>query len=149
MRKSPNQRSHPSKVGIPSKIRPSSYPAQGFKEESPSLSSREKVCFTFTSFRTWFWVCGCQWLEVLSYLLCWCPGRPLIMHLTVLESSMESLLGLCNESGRKERAIYARNSQTMKQGTPPWKRLAVRIDCGTTCETSPPCSLHGWILWST
>lgn len=34
------------------------------------------------------------------------PGRPLIMYLTVLESSMGSILGQCDESGRKERAIY-------------------------------------------
>jgi hypothetical protein len=46
------------------------------------------------------------------------PGRPLIMYLTILESSMGSILGQCDESGRKERAIFTtsvRNSQTMSR----------------------------------
>ena len=33
-------------------------------------------------------------------------GRPLIMYLTVLESSMGCVLGQHDESGRKEHAIY-------------------------------------------
>jgi len=34
------------------------------------------------------------------------PGKPLILYMTVLDESMECVLGQHDESGRKERAIY-------------------------------------------
>ena len=34
------------------------------------------------------------------------PGRPLFLYLTILPDSMGAILGQCDESGKKERAVY-------------------------------------------
>lgn len=47
-----------------------------------------------------------QYLQEPPILIPPVPGRPLIMHLTVLEDSMGCVLGQHDESGVKERAIY-------------------------------------------
>ena len=47
-----------------------------------------------------------QYLQEPPILIPPVPGRPLILYLTVLEGSMECVLGQHDDTGRKEHAIY-------------------------------------------
>src|ERR1044072_557641 len=68
-----------------------------------------------------------EYLQEPAILMPLVEGRPLIMYLTVLESSMGCVLGQHDESGRKEHAIYylSKSLPTVKQNIHCSRKLVV------------------------